>query len=114
MKKVLIWIPIAYLLCLSASLALALEKRTGHGPVDQANAGARTITVNQEIYDVPIRCKARRVFGAIVPLAELRGAMRPGAALVPTNEIDFIRFEAVKKASGWEMVKITVLDGAAE
>ena len=69
---------------------------------------------NPETYGVPISCEARRLSGALVPLAELRGAIHPQADLVATNEIDFVRFEAVRKPAGWEMVKITVLDGAAE
>ena len=114
MKKSLFWLAMAYLLCFDASLSAALEKRIAHGPVDKVNAGERTITVNQETYNVPIRCKARRTSGALVPLAELRGAMQSEQDLVATNEIDFIRFEAVEKPAGCEMVKITVLDGAAE
>ncbi len=115
MKKSLLWLAIASLLfCLDSSVSLALERRTGHGPIDKVNAGERTITVNQETYSVPIRCEARRATGALVPLAELRGALRPEADLVAMNEIDFVRFEAIKKPAGWEMVKITVLDGAAE
>jgi len=115
MKKSLLWLAIAsLLLCLDSGVSLALEKRSGHGPIDKVNAGERTITINQETYGVPISCEARRLSGALVPLAELRGAIHPQADLVATNEIDFVRFEAVRKPAGWEMVKITVLDGAAE
>ena len=45
MKKSLLWLAIASLLfCLDSSVSLALEKRTGHGPIDKVNAGERTIT----------------------------------------------------------------------
>lgn len=115
MKKSLLWLAIASLLfSLAPGLSIALERRTGHGPIDKVNPGERTITVNQETYSVPIRVEARRASGALVPFAELRGALRPKADLVATNEIDFIRFQAIKKPAGWEMLKITVLEGGAE
>jgi hypothetical protein len=41
----------------------------------------------------------------------LRGAVQPGKALVAVDDIDFVQFEAVLKAGGWEMTRITVLDG---
>ena len=114
MKKLLLATAIASLQFFTASATMADEKTKGHGPIDEVNAATRTITVNQKVYTVPLRCDVRRTSGAKVALAELRGALRPGAALVASNEIDFIRFEAVKKAGVWEMVEVTVLDGASE
>ena len=111
MKKKLAWILIAQFALAASSLAALGEKRAGQGPVDQVNATSRTLTIGQIEYSVPMRCKPRRESGSLVPLAQLRGAMKTGQALVAVNEIDFIQFEAILKAGGWEMTKITVLDG---
>ncbi|MCS5636882.1 MAG: hypothetical protein NZ990_10215 [Myxococcota bacterium] len=113
MKRKLAWILIAQFALAAASVAALGEKRTGQGAVDQVNATARTLTIGQVEYAVPMRCKPRRESGTLVPLAELRGAVQPGQVLVAVNDIDFVQFEAVLKAGGWEMTKITVLDGAA-
>ena len=105
------WVLIAQFALAAASLAALGEKRTGQGPIDRVNATARTLTIGQIEYSVPMRCKPRKESGGLVPLAELRGAIQPGQALVAVSEIDFIQFEAILKADGWEMTKITVLDG---
>lgn len=114
MKRLFLATAIASLQFFTASGTAADDKIKGHGPIDEVNAATRTITVNQEVYNVPLRCDVRRSSGAKVALAELRGALRPGAALVASNEIDFIRFKAVKRAGIWEMVEVTVLEGASE
>jgi len=111
MRRRLTWILIAQFFLAAASLSAPGEKRTGQGPVDQVNATARTLTIGQIEYSVPMRCKPRKESGERVALAELRGATQKGQALVAVNEIDFIRFEAVLKTDGWEMMEITVLDG---
>ena len=46
-----------------------------------------------------------------VPLSGLRGS---GVGLVPMNEVDYVRYEAIQKKNRWEMVEITVLERAAE
>lgn len=114
MKKLLLATAIASLQFFTASATMADDEIEGHGPIDEVNAATRTIMVNQKVFTVPLRCDVRRTSGAKVALAELRGALRPGTALVASNEIDFIRFEAVKKSGVWEMVEVTVLDGASE
>jgi hypothetical protein len=111
MKRKFAWILIAQFIVAATSLAALGEKRLGQGPVDRVNASSRTLTIGQVEYSVPMRCKPRRESGTLVPLAELRGAVQPGKALVAVDDIDFVQFEAVLKAGGWEMTRITVLDG---
>jgi hypothetical protein len=111
--------PIAWILCaisflLFTTSAQAGEKRRGEGVIDQVNAGSRTITVQSEEYSVPLDCKIIRESGSITPLAQLRGIMNSGKGIVPASEVDFVRFEAVKKPGGWEMISVTLLDEAPE
>ena len=79
-----------------------------------AQAGTRTITVESQEYSVPLNCKITRESGSITPLAKLRGIMNADQGMVPDSDVDFVRFEAVKKPGGWAMVKITLLDEIPE
>ena len=114
MRKALSGFAIVLLVLVGSVAAHAQERERGYGPIDHVNAATRVISVNLREYTVPVRIKATRPSGGTVPLAELRGAMRPGDALVAIDEVDFVRFEAVKKRDVWQMVKITVLDGVPE
>lgn len=114
MKKAITWILGTCFLLLFATSAQAEEKRRGQGLVDQVNAGTRTITVESQEYSVPLNCKITRESGSITPLAKLRGIMNADQGMVPDSDVDFVRFEAVKKPGGWAMVKITLLDEIPE
>ena len=114
MRKPITWILGTCFLLLFATSAQAEEKRRGQGIVDQVNAGTRTITVESQEYSVPLNCKITRESGSITPLAKLRGMREAGNGLVPSSELDYVRFEAIKKPGGWAMVKITVLDEIPE
>jgi hypothetical protein len=114
MMKLLAVFSVASLMFLAAGSVSAQEKLRGYGFVDHVNAGTRIISVNQREYSVPIHVRPTRESGAVVPLAELHGVLRPPDALVASGNIDFVRFEAVKKRDVWQMVKITVLDGVPE
>ena len=93
-----------------APAASAEDWKKGRAPVDSVDSVARTITLDDEVYSVPTSCRIHRESGVRIPLSELRVAHRPGVLLVPTNEIDYVRYEAIKKRSHWEMVEIIVLD----
>jgi hypothetical protein len=114
MIKLLAAFSVASWLLLVAGSVSAQDKLQGYGPVDHVNAGTRVISVNQREYSVPVRVRPTRESGAVVPLAELRGVLRPGDDLVASNDIDFVQFEAVKKPRGWQMVKITILERKPE
>jgi hypothetical protein len=113
-RKPITWILGTCFLLLFATSAQAEEKRRGQGIVDQVNAGTRTITVESQEYSVPLNCKITRESGSITPLAKLRGIMNAGQGIVSTSDVDFVRFEAVKKPGGWQMVKLTVMDEVPE
>ncbi len=114
MTKALSGFAIVLLVLVGSVAAHAQERERGYGPIDHVNAATRVISVNLREYTVPVRIRATRPSGVVVPLAELRVARRPGDALVSLNDIDFVRFEAVKKRDVWQMVKITVLDEVPE
>jgi hypothetical protein len=114
MRKATTWILGAFFIVFFATGAQADEIRRGSGIIDQVNAGTRTITVNSQEYSVPLDCKITRESGSITPLAKLRGMREAGNGLVPSSELDYVRFEAIKKPGGWAMVKITVLDEIPE
>jgi hypothetical protein len=114
MIKLLAAFSAASWLLLAAGSVSAQEKLRDYGFIDHVNAGTRIISVNQREYSVPIHVRPTRESGAVVRLAELRGMLRPPDALVASDEIDFVRFEAIKKRDTWQMVKITVLDEVPE
>ncbi|HIF96754.1 MAG TPA: hypothetical protein EYQ54_06975 [Myxococcales bacterium] len=118
MRGISVWISIAFFaLFLATGIAAdtkSLNGRRGEGIVDKVNAGSRTIMVNLQEYSVPLDCKINRASGEIVPLAKLRGAMRPGKNFADSSEVDFVVFEAVKNRSGWAMTKIRLLDEVPE
>lgn len=97
-----------------ARVAPAEDWKRGQAPVDSVDAVARTITLDDEIYQIPTSCRIQRESGVRISLSELRVAIRPGAPLVPMNEFDYVHFEAIKKQHGWEMVEIIVLDRIPE
>lgn len=108
------------LACLASAFAVfavaasAKDWKTGQAYVASVDSMARTITLNDQLYHVPASCRIQRESGVRIPLSELRVAIRPGVLLVLMNEVDYVRFEAIKKRSGWEMVEITVLERAPE
>lgn len=108
------------LACLASAFAVfavaasAKDWKTGQAYVASVDSMARTITLNDQLYHVPASCQIQRDSGVRIPLSELRVAIRPGVLLVPMNEVDYVRFEAIQKRSGWEMVEITVLERAPE
>lgn len=114
MRKATTWILGAFFIAFFATGAQADEIRRGAGIIDQVNAGTRTITVQSEEYSVPRDCKITRESGSITPLAKLRGIGKAGNGLVLSSELDYVRFEAIKKPGGWAMVKITLLDEIPE
>jgi hypothetical protein len=114
MRKATTWILGAFFIVFFATGAQADEIRRGSGIIDQVNAGTRTITVESQEYSVPLNCKITRESGSITPLAKLRGTMNAGQGMVSTSDADFVRFEAVKKPGGWQMVKLTVIDEVPE
>jgi len=114
MMKLLAAFSVASLMFLAAGSVSAQEKQRGYGPVDHVNAGTRMISVTQREYSVPVHVRPTRESGAVVPLAKLRGVISPPGAPPISDEIDFVRFEAVKKRDSWQMVKITVLDEVPE
>jgi hypothetical protein len=118
MRGTSVWIPVAFFaLFLATGIAADTKSqngRRGEGIVDKVNAGSRTIMVNLQEYTVPLDCKIERASGEIVPLAKLRGAMRPGKDFADSSEVDFVVFEAVKNRSGWAMTKIRLLDEVPE
>lgn len=97
-----------------ALAASAADWKRGLAPVDSVDVVARTITLDDEIYRVPPSCRIHRISGVRLPLSELRVAIRPGVQLIPMSEVDFVRYEAIKKRRGWEMVEITILDQVPE
>ena len=104
--------------CLASALAgfalaaSAADWKRGQAPVDSVDLVAKTITLDEEIYRVPASCRIQNELGVRVSLSRLRAAIQPGVLLVPVPEIDFVRYEAIQKRRGWEMVEITVLDRA--
>lgn len=96
------------------STASAEDWRTGQAVVMAVDSAAHTITLDDEEFRVPPTCQIRRASGARVPLSMLRVSIRPGVRVVPTNDVDYVHYEAVKKRRGWEMVRITVLDRMPE
>ena len=104
--------------CLASALAgfalaaSAADWKRGQAPVDSVDLVAKTITLDEEIYRVPADCRIQNELGVRVSLSRLRAAIQPGVLLVPVPEIDFVRYEAIQKRRGWEMVEITVLDRA--
>jgi hypothetical protein len=106
--------------CLASALAAfalatsAEDWKKGRAPVDSVDAGARTITIDTEIFHVPDSCRIQSESGVRIPLSKIRAGIRPGSLLVPMNEVDFVRYEAIGKKTGWEMVEITVLEGAPQ
>lgn len=82
----------------------------GISPVDSVDPVARTITLDEVVYEVPENCRIRRESGGSMRLQSLRGGHRPGE-LVPVTEVDYVRFEAVESASGLRMVELVVLKG---
>jgi hypothetical protein len=108
------------LLCsMSAILAFALtasaaDWKTGQAAVSEVDTAAHTITLDDEVFRVPTSCQIRNGSGTRIALSELRVATRPGVRIVPTNDVDYVHYEAVEKWRGWEMVKITILDRMPE
>jgi len=112
--KTTTWILGACFFVLFATGTQADDIRRGSGIIEQVNAGTRTITVESQEYSVPLNCKITRESGSITPLAKLRGIMNAGQGMVSDSDVDFVRFEAVKKPGGWQMVKLTVMDEVPE
>lgn len=106
------WLTVALVGFVSA--ASADDWKRGAASVDSLDAVARTITLGEEVYRVPTSCRIRGKSGVRIRLSDLRVAIRPGVSLLLMDEIDFVRYEAVKKRRGWEMVEITVLERAPE
>ena len=96
------------------SVAGAEEWRRGTAPVDATDTLRRTITIDEIVYAVPTTCRIRRESGVPLRLSDLRVSIRRDQPLVPVHEVDFVRFEAMEKSGGWEMVEIIVLDGPLE
>jgi hypothetical protein len=94
--------------------ASADDWKTGRAPVDSVDTIARTITLDGESYRVPTSCRIARASGVRTSLSALRVAIRPGMALVPVNEIDYVRYEAIQRGGIWEMVEIEILERAPE
>ena len=113
--KQIAWI--VFLVCITAGFGLpaaAADWKKGVGAVDSVDTLARTITLDEEVYLVPKSSRIHRESGVRMTLSELRVAIRPGVMLVPMNDVDYVRYEAIQKRRGWEMVEITVLDEAPE
>ena len=116
-KHVIRFVELACLVSAVAVFALAASAgdwKRGQAPVDSVDSVARTITLDEELYQVPASCRIRSQSGVRVALSSLRVGIRPGVLLVPMNEVDYVRYEALEKKGGWEMVEIIVLDRAPE
>lgn len=98
------------MLLLGPVAAEAEEWRRGHAPIDSVDLARRTITLDEEDYVVPGTARIQNRSGTRVALSDLRVSIRPGQILVPENEVDFVRFEAIKKRQHWEIVELIVLD----
>jgi hypothetical protein len=101
-------------LVLFALTASADDWKTGRAPVDSVDSIARTITLDAESYRVPTSCRITRASGVRTSLSALRVAIRPDMLLVPINEIDYVRYEAIQRGGSWEMVEIEILERAPE
>jgi hypothetical protein len=97
-----------------ALTASADDWKSGQAPVDSVDNIARTITLDGERYRVPTSCRITRGSGVRTSLSTIRVAIRPGMPLVPVNEIDYVRYEAIQRGESWEMVKIEILERAPE
>jgi hypothetical protein len=97
-----------------ASAAAANDWKRGRAPVSSVDSAARTILLDDEVYQVPISCRIQRESGVRIALSDLRVSIRPGVLVVPTNDIDYVHYEAIQKRGGWEMVEITVLERAPQ
>ncbi|MCB9723522.1 MAG: hypothetical protein H6748_05690 [Spirochaetaceae bacterium] len=101
-------------LIMTFAASAADDWRRASAPIDAVNPRARTVTIDDEVYEVPRDCPIRKESGGgEVSLSELRGGAPPGT-LVPIDEIDFVRFEAIWTGSVWRMVEMTVLDHPTE
>jgi hypothetical protein len=116
MRNARIWglIGLVSTLLVLALPASADDWRAGQAVVSEVDTSERTITLDGEVFRVPALCRISAVSGTRVPLSTLRVATRPGVRIVPMNEVDYVHYEAVQKRRGWEMVRITILDGMPE
>ena len=74
----------------------------------------RRVTLGDDVYRVPEETRILDLNGQTVRLEDLRALdQRPGE-LVPLEELDWLRFEAIRKRGGWSLTAATVLDGPVE
>ncbi|MBW2425325.1 MAG: hypothetical protein JRG86_13820 [Deltaproteobacteria bacterium] len=93
-----------------ALLASASEWQRGRAYVDSVDPAARTITIDGEIYRVPATCRIHYESGAKARLSDIRAIDRSREVLIPTNEVDFVRFEALQAGTSWDMVELVVVE----
>lgn len=98
-----------FVLAISAS---AEDSKRAQAPVDSVDAAARTITLDEEVYHVPTSCRISRESGTRIALSDLRTTAQQDSPIVLMSEVDYVRYEAIKKRRTWEMVELIVLDRA--
>jgi hypothetical protein len=106
-------------ICVLALMACALvasadEWRRGRAFVDAVDPAARTITIDGEVYRVPASCQIYQESGVIASLSDIRGIDDSSELLIPTNAVDFVRFEALKSSRRWDMVDLVILESPAQ
>ena len=104
----------ALVLVLCAVVASASDSRRGRAFVDSVDPAARTMTIDGEVYRVPAACQIYHESGIAMSLSEIRAIDASSELLIPTNAVDFVRFEALKTNQRWDMVELVILEEPAQ
>ena len=86
------------------------DSRSGVAMVSAVDLRQRRLTLDEEVYLVTDNTRITDWNGQPRTLAAIRTPNPKRGALVPTHEVDFIRFEAIRRRGQWAMVSITVLE----
>ena len=79
--------------------------------VSEVDLSSNSMTVDDVVYRVESDCRIQKFNGRPATLSEIRVPVRGPLELIESTRVDYIRFEAVRKASGWYMQQITILEG---
>lgn len=95
----------------SLSISSEPDTRSGAAMVSDVDPVRRRMTIDEEVYRVGENTRIQDWNGQTVDLADIRTPNLTRGALVPVHEVDFIRFEAVRRRGQWTLTSVTVLEG---
>ena len=89
------------------------DSRNGVAMVSKVDARLGRITIDEEVYRVDDQTSIKDWNGQTVALSSIRAPQRRRGQLIPMNEIDYVRYEAIRRRGQWRMVSMVVLEEPA-